>query len=153
MTSLRLTVLTLLTCFSIVTTDLPAHELTGSAAWLEDKARQVGNGALGAARTIVLPQAVPSTPINVEQDLSCAQIYDEIRYLTPQTYDYSRGYWDDPRNQSAAFIGTMFTPGFYFLGYTAVTDYFATEKRAGSNINLRLDALRQESARQMCFVR
>lgn len=82
---------------------------------------------------------------------SCQQLYARRLQLLPKTLDYKPAYWDDPRNQVAVFLGTMFAPAFYFLSYTGVTSYLDAAHQIDPRIEL--DALRHASAQQRCFIK
>ena len=82
---------------------------------------------------------------------TCHQLYRRRLELLPQTLNYKPDYWDDPRNQVAVFLGTMFTPAFYFLGYSGISAYLDAANQIDPRIEL--DALRHASAQQRCFTR
>ena len=82
---------------------------------------------------------------------TCQQLYYRRLAIMPRTLNYKPDYWDDPRNQVAVFLGTMFTPAFYFLGYSGINAYLDAANQIDPRIEL--DALRHASAQQRCFVR
>lgn len=82
---------------------------------------------------------------------SCQQLYTRRLQLLPKTLDYKPAYWDDPRNQVAVFLGTMYAPAFYFLSYTGITAYLDAAHQIDPRIEL--DALRHASAQQRCFIK
>lgn len=88
---------------------------------------------------------------NIAPYQTCQQLYQRRLAILPQTLNYKPDYWDDPRNQVAVFLGTMFTPAFYFLGYSGVSAYLDAANQIDPRIEL--DALRHASAQQRCFVR
>lgn len=65
--------------------------------------------------------------------------------------DYRPPYSDDPRNKAAFVVGTMWTPGFYFLPFSAVQDYLDADRK--TDAEHELDQLRHASAMQQCYVR
>ena len=81
---------------------------------------------------------------------SCQQLYARRLQLLPKTLNYKPAYWDDPRNQVAVFLGTMFAPAFYFLSYTGITSYLDAAHQIDPRIELA--ALRHASAQQRCFL-
>ncbi len=81
---------------------------------------------------------------------SCAELYQQRVKLIQQEYDYRPGFTDDPRNRAAVFIGSIFTPGFYFLAFSGIQNYNDVTNNAETQA--RLDALRYASAEQQCFV-
>ncbi len=109
----------------------------------------VGSNLLGNVRALFGPE-VPAIPSDLDK-LSCGQLYAQRIALMRYMDDYAPAYWDDPRNGSAVALGTLYTPVFYYLGYTAVAGYQRT--RQSVVMDAQLSALRQASARQDCFVR
>ena len=100
-------------------------------------------------KIILGPNGQPAPVIEPYQ--TCQQLYRRRLELLPQTLNYKPDYWDDPRNQVAVFLGTMFTPAFYFLGYSGISAYLDAANQIDPRIEL--DALRHASARQRCFTR
>ncbi|MCC7412599.1 MAG: hypothetical protein IT495_13350 [Gammaproteobacteria bacterium] len=95
------------------------------------------------------PQVAVVTPDDLAR--SCEELYYERTVLMQRTNSFAPAYYDDPRNQAAAFLGTVFTPMYYLMGYTAFESYY--DSRRVEAVNRRLDALRQVSAQKDCFVR
>ncbi|MFT4583953.1 MAG: hypothetical protein ACI915_001702 [Gammaproteobacteria bacterium] len=90
-----------------------------------------------------------TVPATIPSGLSCIELYERRLDLLRQTDHHKPNYWDDPRNQAATFIGTIWTPAFYFLGYSAITAHL-------DELNIEepqstLNALRRASATQRCF--
>ena len=100
-------------------------------------------------KIIVGPNGQP--PPDIAPYQTCQQLYRRRLELLPKTLNYKPDYWDDPRNQVAVFLGTMFTPAFYFLGYSGISAYLDAANQIDPRIEL--DALRHASAQQRCFVR
>lgn len=90
-----------------------------------------------------------SDPPPVEPHQSCIELYQRRLSLLRQLHDYKPSYWDDPRNQAAVFIGTVWMPAFYFLNYSAVSAHLDELKHIEPRVEL--DALRHASAQQRCF--
>ena len=88
---------------------------------------------------------------HIEPFQTCQQLYYRRLEILPRTLNYKPDYWDDPRNRVAVFLGTMFAPAFYFLGYTGVSAYLDAANQIDPRIEL--DALRHASAQQRCFLR
>jgi hypothetical protein len=82
---------------------------------------------------------------------NCAQIYDELVRLTPRTYNYKLGFYDDPRNEALGMLGFVFTPAFYGWALTSLDEY--SEGSRIRNTGMRIDSLRHAAARQDCWVR
>lgn len=80
---------------------------------------------------------------------SCIALYERRLELLRNMNDYKPAYWDDPRNQAAVFIGTIWTPAFYFLGYSAISAQLDSLNDIDPQVEL--DALRFASAEQRCF--
>ncbi|MEM7467465.1 MAG: hypothetical protein AAF387_11335 [Pseudomonadota bacterium] len=89
-------------------------------------------------------------PPHIAPHQTCEQLYQRRLAVLPQTLNYKPDYWDDPRNRVAVFLGTMFSPAFYFLGYSGVSNYIDSARQIDPRIEL--DALRYASAQQRCFV-
>lgn len=99
-----------------------------------------------------IPDGPPVARVQPE-DLakSCEELYYERVVLMQRARPFAPAYYDDPRNQAAAFMGSVFTPFYYLWGYTAFESYY--DARRIEAVDRRLDALRQISARKDCFVR
>jgi hypothetical protein len=104
----------------------------------------------GGATSIPYGPAVAEATIE-DEERSCADLYYERTVLMQRTNSFAPAYYDDPRNQALFYLGTVYTPMYYLLGYTAFESYYDT--RRVEAVNRRLDALRQVSARKDCFVR
>ena len=111
-------------------------------AFAADRARDGQRLLLGPRAPAVVPP--PAT-------LGCAELYARRVALMQQQLDYRPAYTDDPRNQAAVFIGTMFTPAFYFLPFSAIQDYVGADRKVRTE--RELDALRYAAAAQQCYVR
>jgi len=83
--------------------------------------------------------------------LSCAELYERRLALMRTQLDYRPPYSDDPRNKAAFLVGTMWTPGFYFLPFSAVQDYLDADRK--TDAEHELDQLRHAAAMQQCYVR
>ena len=100
-------------------------------------------------KLVVGPNGQPAPHIAPYQ--TCQQLYQRRLALLPRTLNYKPSYWDDPRNQVAVFLGTMFAPAFYFLGYSGISSYLDAANQIDPRIEL--DALRHVSAQQRCFLK
>ena len=98
---------------------------------------------------LLLGPTVPVQPVPTE--LSCAELYRQRIQLMRGQLDYVPTFYDDPRTRGAAFIGAVWTPGFYYLAYRAVAN--ATRHTHSDAVGARIDALRQASAQLRCFER
>lgn len=132
----------------LVSCEVSAAESTFTAhpavVFAQDRARD-------ALRLLEGPQ--PPAPRTAPRDLSCTELYERRVTLMRQTRDYRPGYWDDPRNKAAIFIGTIYNPAFYFLAYSGITEYLETARGTADDIRTELDSLRYASAYKQCFVR
>jgi len=90
-----------------------------------------------------------ATPPVIEPNQGCVALYQRRLVLLQQMHDYKPAYWDDPRNQAAVFLGTIWTPAFYFLGHSALTAQL--DELSEIDPQTELDALRHASAQQRCF--
>jgi len=85
------------------------------------------------------------------EELDCAALYARRVALMQHQLDYRPPWSDDPRNQAAVFIGTIFTPGFYFLPFSGIQDYVDGDRKVRAE--RELDALRAAAAARQCYVR
>ena len=114
----------------------------------KDDVREFVDGRVADGRTLLdggyrpIHQPAPT-------ELSCHELYNRRMALASQAHGYRPPYTDQPRNIGAAFIGTLFTPGFYYLGYSALENHLTDRRRRGASAEL--DALRRASATQRCF--
>lgn len=111
-------------------------------AFARDRARDTERLLLG-------PQAPRVTP--PPADLDCAALYTQRVALMQKQLDYRTAWSDDPRNRAAAFIGTIFTPGFYFLPFSGIQEYVDGDRKVRAE--RELDALRMAAAARHCYVR
>lgn len=139
--------------------------LATAAAWAQQSAPIVADapappsiqdlrGAMRAtfAASTALPHGPPVATV-LPEDLakSCEELYYERVVLMQRARPFAPAYYDDPRNQAAAFMGSVFTPFYYLWGYTAFESYYDAKRIEA--VDRRLDVLRQISARKDCFVR
>ncbi len=101
-------------------------------------------------RSLLFGHATPG-PTPLPAGLTCAELYERRLALMRTQLDYRPPYSDDPRNKAAFAIGTMWTPGFYFLPFSAVQDYLDSDRK--TNAENELDQLRHAAAMQQCYVR
>jgi len=119
----------------------PQQVQTGAEQFVYDR--------LGDGRHMIFGPAAPQVP-PVDPARTCADLYTERLRLLQAQYHYKPAYTDDPRNRAAVFIGTIFTPAFYYLAFSGIQAY--NEAADDAAIQGRIDALRYASAEQMCFV-
>jgi len=81
--------------------------------------------------------------------LDCAMLYERRLALYHEHVDTNPAFTDDPRNKAAIFIGTIFTPAFLYLPYSAIMAYRAENARI-ERVS-RIDALAHASAQHDCF--
>ena len=138
----RLTLLAILAALAS-TFAVSAAELT-----FEQRARDFAEDRYNDARTLLNgPQE--STPPAIDPAAGCVALYERRVSLQRAMTDRNPVYWDDPRNQAAVFIGTVWTPAFYFLGYSAVTGHL--DSLSDTDPQSEIDALRRASAALRCF--
>ena len=91
---------------------------------------------------------VPALP---PPELDCRELYRRrVNLISTQT-DQRPPVWDDLRNQTAVFLGTVWTPAFYYLGYSTLAGY--AERPGQAQLQADIDALRSASAQRRCFER
>ena len=124
---------------------------TTAQATGENIADQVREFALAGYRNgrqlINDPREIPLPTI--ETNRSCIDLYRRRVTIMRHLHDYKPPYWDDPRNQSAVFLGTIWIPAFYFLGYSAVSAHLDELNKLEPQAEL--EALSRASAQQRCF--
>lgn len=111
-------------------------------AFARDRARDGRRMLLGPTAPAVASPA---------PELDCAALYAQRVTLMRKQLDYRPPWSDDPRNQAAVFIGTIFTPGFYFLPFSGIQDYVDGDRKVRAE--RELDALRTAAAARQCYVR
>ncbi len=92
-----------------------------------------------------------TAPAPVRPGPSCEQIYNEILRLHNLTYSHEPSFTENSLNRGIALAGAIFPPAFAFFGFTAAKSYL--EHKRILSAEQRIDALRQLSAQQQCFVR
>lgn len=95
-------------------------------------------------------QPVSPTPFPGEAEKNCIELERDISRLTPLTYSYKPGFYDNPYQGAAVLAGTVSTPAFYL--YSAF-DYFL-DYRENSRIlpvQDKLERLRHLKAEKHCF--
>lgn len=139
--------LTLLAILATLSNAFPAFAAEFS---FEQRAREFAANRYDDARTLINgPQLV--TPPPIDPAAGCVALYERRMFLQRTMSDRNPAYWDDPRNQAAVFLGTIWTPAFYFLGYSAVTGHL--DELSANDPLAEIDALRRASAALRCFER
>ena len=100
-------------------------------------------------RTLLFGPTEPHADLPVAAD--CAELYLRRTALIRNQLDYRTAFWDDPRNSAAVFIGAIWTPGFYYLPFRAVSEFLGTSHEP--QLQTDVDLLRAASAQQRCYER
>jgi hypothetical protein len=80
----------------------------------------------------------------------CRQLELELRALQPKTYSYKPGFYEDPKQGAALWVGTtMFWPAYGVVAWSAVTEY--DEQGRKINSENRIAELQQLKADLRCF--
>ncbi len=129
-----------------------AATVAAQPAWppLPPPAAAFARARLDDGRRLLLGPPAP-TPSPATPELDCAALYTRRVALMQDQLDYRPAWSDDPRNQSAVFIGAVFTPGFYFLPFSGIQDYLDRDRKV--RIERELDVLRAAAAARHCDVR
>jgi hypothetical protein len=136
-------------CYAIlVLVVLSTTTVYASGENIDEQVREFAHEGYRDVRLLIEgPREIP-LPF-VDPGRSCIDLYQRRVTLMHQMHDYKPAYWDDPRNQAAVFLGTIWTPTFYFLGYSAISAHL--DELSDTNPQAELDALSQASAQQRCF--
>lgn len=136
---------------SAVADDSAAVSATDRSRWHIDRAKveRFARARAGDARDLLLGPA-PRPPADTPRDLDCNELYQRrVTLMQQQAYTSPGPFWDDPRNQAGAVIGTVWTPAFAYLPIRAISSFYAAE-HAPQRL-AELDALRYQAASQRCF--
>ena len=94
----------------------------------------------------------PTRPEVIEQTGSgCATLYARRLQLLRGNLEPNKNFASDPRHAAAAFVGTIWTPAFYYLPFRAVAE--TARGRHRRQAAAELDQLRAASAAARCFER
>jgi len=139
--------LTLLCLFAALSATFAA---VAAEPTFEQRARQFATDRYDDARTLINGPRQTAAPA-IDPATGCVALYERRMQLQRTMANRNPVYWDDPRNQAAVFLGTVWTPAFYFLGYSAVTGHL--DGLAANEPQVEIDALRRASAALRCFER
>jgi len=106
---------------------------------------------LGQSQAVQLFRT-PTAPLIDSRDptLSCVQLEREMVALTPLTYSYKPGFYDNPYQGAAMILGTVGSPYFYlYSAYDYYLDY--REKARVIPARQRIETLRRLKADKHCF--
>ncbi|AKH22014.1 hypothetical protein AAY24_02820 [Sedimenticola thiotaurini] len=93
--------------------------------------------------------AVPE-PSRNEQILTCEALEREIAQLTPDTYSYQPGFYEDPYHGASIWIGTtILMPAYALSGYVEYLRY--QERGRMISAEDRIEMLRRLKAQKHCF--
>lgn len=93
--------------------------------------------------------AVPE-PSRREQALSCVALEREIARLTPDTYSYQPGFYEDPYHGASIWLGTtVMMPAYALSGYVEYLRY--QERGRMISAEDRIEMLRRLKAQNHCF--
>ena len=95
-------------------------------------------------------QPVSPTPFPGEEEKSCIELEREIAQLTPLTYSYKPGFYENPYQGAAVLAGTISAQVFYL--YPAF-DYFLDYRESSRILPVqdKLERLRHLKAEKHCF--
>ena len=106
---------------------------------------------LGQSQAIQLFRT-PTAPTIDSRDLalSCVQLEQEMVALTPLTYSYKPGFYDNPYQGGAVILGTIGSPYFYLY---SLYDYYLDYREEARVIpaQQRIETLRRLKADRHCF--
>ncbi len=89
-------------------------------------------------------------PTAYDREKSCRMLEQELRSLQPKTYSYKPGFYEDPYQGAAIWVGsTMFWPAYGVLAWSAVTEYEENGRKISAED--RIEELRQLKAEKRCF--
>jgi len=95
-------------------------------------------------------QPVSPAPFPGEESMSCIELEREIALITPLSYSYKPGFYDNPYQGASMIAGTMLAPAFYLY---SVYDYYLDYRESKRIIPTldRLERLRHMKAEKHCF--
>lgn len=93
------------------------------------------------------PQALEG--LEEDKALTCRELEQELASLTPKTYSYKPGFYDDPIQGTALWIGTTYEEAYWFVLYGLYYDY--QESRRIISAEDRIETLRRVKAQKRCF--
>ncbi len=89
-------------------------------------------------------------PTAADEAMSCLQLEHEIRALQPQTYSYKPGFYEDPTQGAAIWVGsTMFWPALGVVAWGGYYEYAEGGRKVTAEN--RLSELRLLKAEKHCF--
>ena len=115
-----------------------------------DQARQFAYDRYADGRLLIEGAREPTQTV-IPMELDCVALYERRIGLRRELDDHQPAYWDDRRNQAAVFLGTVWTPAFYFLGYSAVSAHLTDLRK--TDPQREIDALSYAAAARRCFER
>jgi len=121
----------------------------GAAATGVDAVHGFARARLADTEALLLGPALPALPAVPPAD--CQALYERRLALMRAELDPAPAFLDEPRHLAAVFIGTMWTPAFYYLPYRAVATTAGHARRGDGAAEL--EALRRAAAAQRCFER
>lgn len=104
-----------------------------------------------AADTYELLMGPSTRQPQLEPVNDCRALYQQRMALQRNLHNGKASFYDEPRHAGAVFIGTVWTPAFYYLPFRAVAA-LASAGQAEQRL-ADLDHLRRAAAQQRCFER
>lgn len=93
---------------------------------------------------------VTQTPVPIDTEKSCQELYLEVEALLAVKDDAAAGFWNEQNNQVAGAAGLAFKPAWFYLGYAAIKRF--QDKQGSNKATRRIAALRNALADKLCFV-
>jgi hypothetical protein len=99
------------------------------------------------------PGLNPATAVSLQEAhaLSCPELDSRLTALEPQTYTDTPGFYSDPLQGSAVWIGILWSPAWAYLGYASVMEQYRQGRMADTLT--QMEQLRLLKAQQHCYER
>jgi hypothetical protein len=89
-----------------------------------------------------------SMPQN-ELNLSCPELDDQLTELAPQTYSSTPGFYSDPHQGIAVWLGVSWSPAWIYVGYSGLMEQYRQGRI--SDTHAEMEQLRLLKARRHCY--
>ena len=148
--SIRLALIGALFCLVGTPAMLQASEFDQQVTEALEQARAALVSAKAAIDSVDIYRR-PHVPEGLRKDraLTCRQLEQEMVSHTPLTYRYKPGYFEDPIQGAALWVGPVYEEAYLIFWYGLYYDY--QESRRIISAEDRIETLRRLKAEKRCF--